>query len=54
MNDYNPSLFFSIYGHGDFEIGRSLQQIETYKIDIFDEDLEDDDTELYQRLDIDD
>ena len=35
-------------------LGQSLYQIEAHKVDLFDEDLEDDDIELYVQLDISD
>jgi hypothetical protein len=43
---------YNIYGHGDHLLGQSLYEIESHKVDLFDEDLEDDDVELYQSLDI--
>lgn len=35
-------------------LGQSLYQIESHKVDLFDEDLEDDDVELYTQMDISD
>jgi hypothetical protein len=48
---YNPNIYH-IYGHGDFQSASSLFQINCDRVDMLDEDLEDDDMDLYYKLSI--
>ena len=49
----NPSIYH-IYGHGDLQHASSLFRINCDKVDMLDEDLEDDDMDLYYRLSVED
>jgi len=48
---YNPNIYH-IYGHGDLQSASSLFQINCDRVDMLDEDLEDDDMDLYYKLSI--
>lgn len=49
----NPGIYH-IYGHGDLQHASSLFRINCDKVDMLDEDLEDDDMDLYYRLSVED
>ena len=49
----NPNIYH-IYGHGDLQSANSLFQINCDRVDMLDEDLEDDDMDLYYKLSIED
>lgn len=52
LGTFNPATFYNVYGHGDYQLGQSAFQIEQFKVDLYDNDLEDDDIDLYDRLSI--